>query len=63
MLNRLQVIDYLTPSGGAVYHTVVSGNTVYALSRRYDSTIQQIRSWNGLDANYTIRVGQVLRVK
>ena len=53
----------LTPSSGAVYHTVVSGDTVYALSRRYGSTIQQIRSWNGLDANYTIRVGQVLRVK
>ncbi|MFS0590861.1 LysM domain-containing protein [Cytobacillus horneckiae] len=63
MLNRLQVIDYLTPSGGAVYHTVVFGDTVYALSRRYDSAIQQIRSWNGLDDNYTIRVGQVLRVK
>ncbi|MBD7937124.1 N-acetylmuramoyl-L-alanine amidase [Cytobacillus sp. Sa5YUA1] len=53
----------LRPSGGAVYHTVVSGDTVYALSRRYGSTIQQIRSWNGLDANYTIRIGQVLRVK
>lgn len=53
----------LTPSGGAVYHTVVSGDTVYGLSLRYGSTIQQIRSWNGLDANYTIRVGQVLRVK
>ncbi|MFS0591788.1 N-acetylmuramoyl-L-alanine amidase [Cytobacillus horneckiae] len=53
----------LTPSGGAVYHTVVSGDTVFALSRRYGSTIQQIRKWNGLDANYTIRIGQVLRVQ
>lgn len=53
----------LTPSGGAVYHTVVSGDTVYALSLRYGSTIQQIRNWNGLNANYTIRIGQVLRVQ
>lgn len=53
----------LVPSGGAIYHTVVSGDTVYALSQRYGSTIAQIRSWNGLDANYTIYPGQVLRVK
>jgi N-acetylmuramoyl-L-alanine amidase len=47
----------------AVYHTVVSGDTVYALSRTYGSTVQQIRDWNNLDANYTIYVGQRLRVK
>ncbi|MFO1445287.1 N-acetylmuramoyl-L-alanine amidase [Bacillus sp. Bva_UNVM-123] len=53
----------LPKKSGAVYHTVVAGDTVYALSQRYGSTIQQIRDWNGLDANYTIRIGQVLRVK
>ena len=47
----------------AVYHTVVSGGTVYSLSRNYGSTVQRIKDWNGLDANYTIRIGQVLRVK
>jgi len=47
----------------ATYHTVVSGDTVYSLSQRYDSTAQQIKDWNGLDSNYTIRIGQVLRVK
>jgi N-acetylmuramoyl-L-alanine amidase len=47
----------------AVYHTVVSGDTVYSLSRQYGSTVQQIKDWNNLDDNYTIYVGQVLRVK
>ena len=47
----------------AVYHKVVSGDTVYSLSQRYGSTAQQIKDWNGLDANYTIYIGQVLRVK
>lgn len=47
----------------AVYHTVVQGDTVYSLSQRYSSTIQQIKDWNGLDANYTIYIGQKLRVK
>lgn len=53
----------LPKKSSAVYHTVVSGDTVYSLSRTYGSTIQQIRDWNNLDANYTIYVGQRLRVK
>ena len=53
----------LPKKSSAIYHTVVSGDTVYSLSRRYGSSIQEIRSWNRLDANYTIYVGQVLRVK
>lgn len=47
----------------AVYHTVVSGDTVYSISRTYGSTVQQIRDWNNLDGNYIIYVGQRLRVK
>ncbi|MGX1430490.1 N-acetylmuramoyl-L-alanine amidase-like protein/LysM domain-containing protein [Cytobacillus horneckiae] len=62
-MNGLVRAFNLTPSGGSVYHTVVSGDTVYALSRRYGSTIQQIRNWNGVGAIYTIFTGQVIRVK
>ncbi|KOP70971.1 N-acetylmuramoyl-L-alanine amidase [Bacillus sp. FJAT-21945] len=47
----------------AVYHIVVQGDTVYSLAQKYGSTIQQIKDWNGLDANYTIYIGQRLRVK
>ncbi|MET3728139.1 N-acetylmuramoyl-L-alanine amidase [Fictibacillus halophilus] len=47
----------------AIYHTVVSGDTVYSLSQQYGSTIQQIKSWNNLDSNYSIFPGQILRVK
>ena len=53
----------LTKKVTTVYHTVVSGDTVYALSLKYGSTIQQIKEWNKLDNNYTIHVGKVLRVK
>ncbi|WP_440706240.1 N-acetylmuramoyl-L-alanine amidase [Heyndrickxia oleronia] len=62
-VNGLAKAFNLQKKSGAVYHTVVAGDTVYSLSRQYGSTIQQIRDWNGLDANYTIYVGQVLRVK
>ncbi|MQR94339.1 N-acetylmuramoyl-L-alanine amidase family protein [Fictibacillus phosphorivorans] len=47
----------------ATYHTVVSGDTVYALSQQYGSTVEQIKTWNNLDNNYSIYPGQVLRVK
>lgn len=53
----------LPKKNAAVYHTVVSGDTVYSLSRTYGSTVQQIKDWNNLDNNYTIYVGQELRVK
>ncbi|MCM3454392.1 N-acetylmuramoyl-L-alanine amidase [Heyndrickxia oleronia] len=62
-VNGLAKAFNLQKKSGAVYHTVVAGDTVYSLSRQYGCTIQQIRDWNGLDANYTIYVGQVLRVK
>ncbi|MBP3040592.1 N-acetylmuramoyl-L-alanine amidase [Bacillaceae bacterium Marseille-Q3522] len=47
----------------AVYHIVVAGDTVWSLSRQYGSTVEEIRIWNNLDSNYTIYVGQRLRVK
>lgn len=62
-VNGLARAFNLQPKAPVVYHTVVTGDTVYSLAQRYGSTIQQIRSWNGLDENYTIYIGQVLRVK
>ncbi|MGE6261089.1 N-acetylmuramoyl-L-alanine amidase [Heyndrickxia sporothermodurans] len=62
-VNGLAKAFNLQKKSGAVYHTVVAGDTVYSLSIKYGSTTQQIKDWNGLDDNYTIYVGQVLRVK
>ncbi|SNT57224.1 N-acetylmuramoyl-L-alanine amidase [Bacillus sp. OK838] len=53
----------LTKKITAVYHTVVSGDTVYSLSGAYGSTVQQIKDWNDLDSQFTITVEQKLRVK
>lgn len=46
-----------------VYHTVVRGDTVGALAKKYGSTLKQIKSWNKLDSKYTIYVGKKIRVK
>ena len=42
-------------------HVVVSGDTLWALARQYDTTVAQLRKWNSLTAD-TIRVGQMLLV-
>lgn len=43
--------------GGAIYHTIAAGETLYSLSKRYGNTLGEILSWNDIDAN-NINVGQ-----
>ena len=46
----------------AATHTVVRGDTVYNIAKRYQITQDNLRVWNNM-ADNTISVGQVLRVK
>lgn len=62
-VNGLVKSFHLTKKVTAVYHTVVNGDTVYAISLKYGSTIQQIKDWNKLNRQYAIHAGQILRVK
>ncbi|MFJ8245160.1 N-acetylmuramoyl-L-alanine amidase [Peribacillus asahii] len=45
------------------YHVVVKGDTASKLAKKYDTTIAKIKSLNKLDDEYTIKIGQKLRVK
>lgn len=47
----------------AQYHTVSSGDTLWAISRRYGVSIKYLCNLNGISENSTLRVGQKLRVK
>lgn len=49
------------PAPSATYHKVASGDTLYSLSRRYGSSVAEIKRINGLSSD-TIRVGQSLRL-
>jgi membrane-bound lytic murein transglycosylase D len=51
--------DEQTPD---LYHTVVRGDTVSEIARRYGHNIRDVAALNGLNRRYTIRVGQVLRL-
>ena len=46
----------------AATHTVIRGDTVYNISKRYNISQDDLRAWNNLTEN-NIGVGQVLRVK
>ncbi|MBK7406818.1 MAG: LysM peptidoglycan-binding domain-containing protein [Saprospirales bacterium] len=45
-----------------VFHTVQAGDTLYSLSKRYNTTVEAIRQLNGLTGNL-ITIGQQLRIK
>ncbi|MFD2513335.1 LysM peptidoglycan-binding domain-containing protein [Pontibacter locisalis] len=44
------------------YHTVVSGETLYQISKTYNVSLEKLRTWNNLSDN-NIRLGQELRVQ
>ncbi len=46
----------------ATYHTVVSGDTLFNISKRYGVSQSNILAWNNMSDN-TVKLGQKLRVK
>lgn len=49
------------PAAGGVSHTVVSGDSLWGLARKYGTTIEAIQSANGLTTT-NIRTGQTLTI-
>src|ERR1700722_1097574 len=45
-------------SGRRVLYTVRRGDTVYSISKQYQVTVPQLKSWNGLNQHHQIRAGQ-----
>jgi len=58
---RDRALVHLAGGAFADRHTVVPGDTLWSLSRRYGVTVEQLRRWNGLGSDLLV-VGQVLRV-
>ena len=54
--------SYAPVDPNATQHTVVRGDTVYNIARRYRISQDNLRAWNNLSDN-NINIGQVLRVK
>jgi len=47
-------------SGRRTLYTVRQGDTVYSISRQFQVSITQLKSWNGLNKRHQIRAGQRL---
>jgi LysM repeat protein len=61
---KLQVTGIATkPAATPVYHKVISGDTVSELASKFGTTVAQIKSWNKLSGDFTIYIGETLRVK
>lgn len=43
-----------------VTHTVSTGETLFAISKKYGVTVDQLKSWNGIDSQNIISIGQKL---
>lgn len=54
----------LHPPGGeqVISYTVKPGDTLYSISWRYGYDYRQVAAWNQIQAPYTIRVGQQIRI-
>jgi membrane-bound lytic murein transglycosylase D len=47
-------------AGRRVVYTVRNGDTVYSISRQFQVSVPQLKSWNGLNKNHPIRAGRRL---
>jgi membrane-bound lytic murein transglycosylase D len=50
-------------ASGWITHTVVQGETFYAIARKYDVSPQDLRDWNGFTEYPTVKIGQKLKIK
>ncbi len=47
----------------AVYHTVVTGDMLLVLARKYGVSVDQICQLNNMTRNSILRLGRTLRIK
>ena len=51
------------PPSEYIDHTVRKGETLYGLSRKYNVSVDQLRTWNNLTSNSVLSIGQVIMIK
>ncbi len=52
----------VSPRGDENFHIVQSGDSLYAVARRYGLTFNELATWNGLQPPYNLSVGQKIRI-
>src|SRR5690606_6276889 len=56
---------YSPPSASseAISHSVKRGETLYAISRQYQVSVDDLRKWNNLNTESILNIGQVIVIK
>ena len=52
-----------TSSGGIKYHTVVKGETLFSISRKYNSNVNDIKKWNNMNDNNIMVGSKIIVIK
>lgn len=58
---QLSGMDQIAENNTIKYHRIIKDDTLWALSRKYGTTVEQLKKWNKLSDN-TIRKGSMLRI-
>jgi membrane-bound lytic murein transglycosylase D len=51
------------PSLQTIDHVVQAGDTLYAISKKYNVSVEQLRAWNNIDESNLLKVGQKLIIR
>lgn len=60
-IGQVLKIPVTTTESNYITYTVVNGDTLYAIARRYNTTVDAIKSLNNLTSN-TLTIGQILKI-
>lgn len=62
-LNQKLIVGFKSKeiSKKEITHTVVAGETVYKISKQYNVSVDEIKSWNNMP-DYTLKLGQQLKI-
>lgn len=61
ILTLSSLVDFVSAQENATYHTVKAGETLFSISKSYNTSVDKVMEWNNLTSN-TISVGQRLIV-
>jgi len=59
---KQEKIEPLPNDGNYVYHTIKKGDTLWDLAKKYNSSVNKIKSWNSITNSYRLKPGNKLIV-
>ena len=62
VINKTASVDVQKAIPATNQHLVKKGETLYALSKQYNVSIQDLRAWNNIDVSNSISIGTLLKV-